>query len=81
MLEWGAYGGSKRWSFGVEPTGSGVTRMVVPFTGTSRKSVRSVYDGLSGRFFGGSTTGVVNVKKIEGMSFMILNWNGILEIF
>ena len=76
MLEWGAYGGSKRWSFGVEPTGFGVTRMVVPFTGTSRKSVRGVYDGLRGRFFGGSTTGVTNVRKIKGNSFKIIDWNG-----
>ena len=53
----------------------------MPFTGTSRKSARSVYDGLSGRFFGGSTTGVMNVKKIEGMNFMLMDWNGVLDIF
>ena len=70
MLEWGAYGGSKRWSSGVKLIDSVVTRMVVPFMGTSRKFARGVYDGLRGRFFGGSTTGVTNVRRIKGMSFM-----------
>ena len=63
MLEWGAYGGSKRWSSGSKSTGSVVTRMVVPFMGTSRIFARGVYDGLRGRFSGGSTTGVTNVWK------------------
>ena len=76
MLEWGAYGGSKRWSSGVKATGSVVTRMVVPFKGTSRKFARGVYDGIRGRFFGGSTTGVTNVRKIKGMNFKIIDWNG-----
>ena len=62
MLGSGAYGGSRRWSSGAKLIDSVVTRMVVPFTGTSKKSARGVYDGLSGQFFGGSTTGVMNVR-------------------
>ena len=64
-------------SFGANLIDSVVTRMVVPFVGPAGN-----LPGVSirGRFFGESTTGVMNVKKIKGMNFMLMNWNGILEI-